>query len=399
LLCAGTSSAAVLDRMIAAGEMVNRTSADGQNALMFAAANGQVDNIQALLHHGAKADDASASGWTPIMFAMRGKSLPAIQTLISGGADVSHKTQDGDTALQIALEDKNFEFATLLVNSGASLNDNWDLHGRTPLQAAVLAHNSELVALMIAKGADPNELSHLAYGINPDDISYHPPAGDKRFTPRTPIDYKALGYTPRIMLHTNPDGGGPVRIPPAPVTALLLAAKTGQVDVMRALVAAGANPKLVNDDGINVLLLAAASHKLEAVQYALQIYPDINTTQRDGSNLLLIAVGGTNGEGGALPDGVTAEDVLITAKFLIEQGVPIDTKNNRGQTALSEALDRGDSKMQALFNQAVADRAAKGKPVSEDAARRDRSNIVEADVVRPSIGPAEAKTVASTPKP
>jgi hypothetical protein len=240
--------------------------------------------------------------------------------------------------------------------------------------------NPDLVRLMISKGADPNEQSRLAYGINPDDISYHPPAGDKRFTPRKPIDYKVLGYTPRIILHTNPDGGGPARIPGVPLTALLLAAQTGQADVMKALVAGGADAKFVNRDGDNVMLLAAASHKLEAVKYAFEIYPDIAMTQKDGSNLLVIALGGAQrgGGGGQRAADATNDELLEEAKFFIDQGVPIDAKNNRGQAAVSLALDRGDLKMQALFKQAIADRAAKGQPVAIDATRRTRGVVAAA---------------------
>lgn len=376
VLCAGTSSPAVLERMIRAGNAVDQASAGGQTALMFAAARGRLENIQVLLRNGAHVNAASNTGWTPIMFAMRGGSLPAAQALIAAGADVSHVTPDGDTALQIALEDKNVPFAVMLVNSGAALNGNWDLHGRPPLQAAVLMRDPELVKLMISKGANPNEPSRLAYGINPNDISYNPPPGDTRFTPRKPIDFKALGYTPRIMLHTNPDGGGPARIPSSPSTALLVAAQTGQADLMKALVAGGANAKFVNGDGNNVLLLAAASRKLEAVKYAYEVFPDIKTAQRDGSNLLHIVLGGAGGGGGnQLATAVSNDELLETTNFLIDQGVSVDAKNSRGQTPLALALDRGDLKMQALFRRVVADRAAKGNPVAEDAAVRTRGVI------------------------
>jgi len=360
-LCAGSSSSAILGRMIAAGQDVDQASAEGQSALMYAASYGQSANIGTLLRHGAKVNATSKKGYSPIMFAMRGGSSEAVQALIKGGADVSHVTPDGATALQIALEDRNVAFATLLVNNGASLQDNWDLHGRTPLQLAVLSRNADLVKLMLSKGADPNAPSRLAYGLNPNDISFHPSPGDHRFDGRRkPIDYAALGYTPRIMLHTNPDGGGPAAMPPAPTVALLLAASTGQANLMKVLVEGGGDAKFTNADGLNIVLASALGRKIDAVTYAHEVGPEITLTRKDGNNALHLALGG-NGAGGAGGGGggLTEDETFQVVKYFVDQGVSIDAVNSRGQTPLAMALDRGDKRTQALFKQIVAERAAK----------------------------------------
>jgi uncharacterized protein len=364
-LCAGSTSPAVLERLLKGGQAVDQASAAGQTALMYAAAQGKADNIAMLLSHGAQVNAKSkVTGYTPIMFAMRGGSIEAVQALIKGGADVSHVTDDGATALQIALEDKNSPFAVLLINSGASLKGNWDVHGRTPLQVAVFARNPELVKLMIAKGADPNEPSRLSHIVNPTDITFHPPPGDRRFQKRTPVDVKALGYTPRIMVHTNPDGGGGSGPAAPPTVALMLAASSGQAEVMKALVEGGADTKFVAADGTNFLLAAAGSRKFDAVKYAAQINPDLNVTRKDGSNALHSAVGaGGRGGGGAGLVATTPEEAFQVVKFLVDSGVSVDAKTTNGQTALAAALDRGDEMTQALFKKIVADRDAKANPV------------------------------------
>ena len=54
-------------------------------------------------------------------------------------------------------------------------------------------------------------------------------------------------------------------------TPLMLAAKADHVDVMRALVAGGADAKLKAQDGTTVLSAAAGSGHLDAVQYAYEL--------------------------------------------------------------------------------------------------------------------------------
>ena len=50
----------------------------------------------------------------------------------------------------------------------------------------------------------------------------------------------------------------------------MVAAKANQPEVMRALVAGGADPKLKAQDGSTLLMAAVGSGHVEAVQYALR---------------------------------------------------------------------------------------------------------------------------------
>src|SRR5207249_8656321 len=79
--------------------------------------------------------------------------------------------------------------------------------------------------------------------------------------------------------------------PPSPyrtggMTPFLTAAESGNVAIMRELIALGADPKAKTPDGAGGLLLAAASRKLEAVQLMLELGVDVNEARRSGGTAL-----------------------------------------------------------------------------------------------------------------
>ena len=76
-------------------------------------------------------------------------------------------------------------------------------------------------------------------------------------------------------------------------TPLLLAAQGNHVDVMKALVAAGADPKAFAQDGSNVLMAAANSGHVEAVEYAYELNPDIKAFTESKSTVMHAAVTGS----------------------------------------------------------------------------------------------------------
>jgi uncharacterized protein len=117
-------------------------------------------------------------------------------------------------------------------------------------------------------------------------------------------------------------------------TPFLLAAMAADVPVMRALVARGADPKLVAGDSTTALMLAAGlgrylaeSHvteqqAIEAVKVSLELGNDVNAVNQAGSTAL---------------HGAAHIKANAIVRMLVEAGASMDVKNRRGQTPLMVA--------------------------------------------------------------
>jgi uncharacterized protein len=234
-----------------------RESWGGQTALMWAAAQKQPAMIRELLARGAKVDEHSTirdwqrrvtaegrpkdmyrGGLTPLLFAAREGCIECLQALLDKGADIDRPDPDGVTALIMALLNYNWDAARFLIEAGADVN-LWDFYGQTPLYVAVdmntmplgrrielptmdRASGEELVRLLLDRGANPN--------------------AQLKLRPR----YRNIPYDryrdPMIVWGT---------------TALLRAAKAGDVPLVRLLLQRGALPNLANSQGVTPLMAAA----------------------------------------------------------------------------------------------------------------------------------------------
>jgi uncharacterized protein len=174
--------------LLEAGADVNaRDTYQRQTALMWAAAEGHTDVVQALL--GAKADpnpqghittlverkhaDHPTGGFTALMFAARNGHEAAARALITGGANPKLTNGDGATALIVAIVNDRFDLASTLVELGADPNDGAlyfavDMHDATtdmrardgsrlradhPNRLGAL----DLIRVLLERGADPNK--------------------------------------------------------------------------------------------------------------------------------------------------------------------------------------------------------------------------------------------------
>lgn len=111
-------------------------------------------------------------------------------------------------------------------------------------------------------------------------------------------------------------------------TPLHVAAYAGQHEVMRLLVAAGADPNALEDDRYDIVTIAAVANDAPTLQAALALGTKAtNVTSRyDGTALIAAAHLGH----------VEVVDTLVRA------GAPLDHVNNLGWTALIESIVLGD---------------------------------------------------------
>ena len=175
-------------------------------------------------------------GFTALMFAAEvGDLESAGQILLAAGADANEATPEGATALVVASANGREAFGKFVLDQGANPNAA-DNSGMTALHYTVLRGLSMVRAVSyhayLAYLYRPNmpELAKalLAHGANP----------NARLVGSPEIPYFVFGV--------NPIGSTP----------FLLAATTNDLEIMRAMIAAGADSKIATHEGMTALMAA-----------------------------------------------------------------------------------------------------------------------------------------------
>jgi ankyrin repeat protein len=134
-------------------------------ALPYAVSRENLDMVRALLKAGIDIDETGLSEETPLLHASGHGSIDMIRLLIQSGAKVNARAPSdlysgGDTPLIRAAASNSVDVVTLLIQSGASVNDR-DASGATPLFAAAESNTADVVQLLIQVGAQVNDSGHM----------------------------------------------------------------------------------------------------------------------------------------------------------------------------------------------------------------------------------------------
>jgi ankyrin repeat protein len=302
MLASRTSGVDAVRFLIEHGAKVNVVERwQGQTPLMYAAANDRSEVAAALIAAGADVDartppsdlperlpavryfvEIPSAGLTPLMFAARHGSVAALRVLVKAGADVDAKTPEGFSAVVIALDNLHFDAAKALVEAGASANGGGlfavvEARNRVnyvgEFQVPTGAESSlELLALMLSQGADVMDR----------------------------LPEQLLDRDPRFLP------------PPPKITdlALIRAARSADIEAMRLLIKAGADPSLHDEKrgGVSPLL---------AVMMGPELPQLIEADRRP-----------------------TEDEAIAALDFLLDHGVAPSVANSAGATALHIAAQR-----------------------------------------------------------
>ena len=222
---------------------VNASDADGSTALLWASYYNDVEAADLLIRARANVNAASDLGATPLWAASQNGGLAIVRKLLAAGANPNAALRSGETPLMVAARSGYPEVVEALLEKGADINAHGS-RGQTALMWAVAQKHPEAVRVLLAHHADLRMRSEVW-----SEVMAVPPHG-------------YLPYNKAI-----PHGGE---------TALMFAARVGDLESATMLVTAGANVNDTDAWGVSATTLAAHSGYDELVEFLLDKGADAN---------------------------------------------------------------------------------------------------------------------------
>jgi ankyrin repeat protein len=258
---------------------VNAAEPDGATALHWAAHWDDTESVDLLLKAGANVNAKNEYEVTPLSLAVENSSLPMVQRLLKSGAHVNEAMATGETPLMTAVRVGNVPVVKALLTAGASVNAQGGGRRQTALMWAVEQHAHEIVQLLLARNADVN----LRSDARPEYVT---------FSLGNPQGGSLTGLADQTL---ESDGSRPgLRwIKKGGMTALMFAARDGDLDSARLVIDAGAHINDTNPIGSTALMLATRNDRTPVAMLLLDRGADPNVDEA-GHTALHIAVARKN---------------------------------------------------------------------------------------------------------
>lgn len=309
--------ATALRLVTAKGTNVNAAGPDGATAIMYAAANGDVELVRALIKVGADVKRKNQFGTSALTEASIIGNAPIVEALLKAGADPNFKNLDGETPLMAAARSGKVDAAKALLSAGADINAKESWGGQTALMWAAAQGQADMVKFLASKDALLN------------------------------LHGKANQWERKIIQEPRPkdmNKGG--------FAALHYAAREGCIACVENLLAAGADPDVQDPDGETPLLLALQNMHFDAAAALVKGGADLDKWDLYGRSPIYMAADVStlpmkgNGAVAVIPsaDKLTAVDV---ARMMLEKGANPNIQLKRRPPYRDVPQDRGGDGMLA----------------------------------------------------
>jgi ankyrin repeat protein len=284
MTCARTGSADAVAMLLAQGADVNgKEPTQNQTALMWAAAEQHPQVLQTLIAAHADLRAHTKRGFTALHFAARTGDLESTRILLDAGVDVNIRAQpDGGSGPErgrgVAAAGRG-GVAGGTAAGASGFGGDLTFPGSTPLFVATVRGQVPLALFLLDHGADPNVMDagftplFWAAGrwenglANPVYGFVDPIAGipDREAKLKLVKGLLAHGADPNLQMTVRPPTFGGTGTggynDAVGATAFVVAANAADVEMMRLLLAAGANPHLVTKTNSNALLAATGLNR------------------------------------------------------------------------------------------------------------------------------------------
>jgi ankyrin repeat protein len=373
MTCARAGAADAVGALLAGGANVNATEpTQHQTALMWAAAERHPKVLQTLIAARADLTAHTKLGFTALHFAARVGDLESVRTLLAAGVDVNIRSRpDAEPARAEGPSGATGRTGGAARGGpGIAERGGTSFPGSTALLVATVRGHVSLALFLLDRGADPNVLDggftplHWAAGTwenglaNPVYGFVDPVGGipDRDAKLQLVKALLAHGANPNLQMTVRPPGFGGTGTggynDAVGATPFIVAANASDIEMMRILLAAGANPHLVSKTNSNALLAATGLNRgigeiiddeeraLEAVRFLLELGVDPKAVTTFNENALF-------------GPGYRGWNRML--ELLIDKGADVNIVNKAGVTPYLAASGFGDRLGGVLYNKAGAD--------------------------------------------
>jgi len=264
--------------------------------------DGNVVAVRRSLAAGAPVDQPMVYGGTALHVAAADNNIPLVQVLLDAGADVRATNEYGSTPLMTAAGNGARECAQLLLDRGAQLNAV-DAYGHSAIARAIQRNQLDMLDCLADRGADLETIDNKGWNL------LHLAAKRDNAAAVSWCIARNLPLDQRI--HSG-------------YSALYLAAKDGGTNAVQALLAAGADPDLVETNDLWTPLMAAVRHDhVDVVRQLVAAGAELERRSRAGMTAMLLAADGSSPE---------------TIDLLLAAGARTDVFNDNGEGVLRKAM-------------------------------------------------------------
>jgi ankyrin repeat protein len=294
---------------------VNTPQADGTTALHWAAHWNDVEVVKLLLRSGANPVTTNRFGASPLSEAAISGNAELVKTLLEAGADAkAMATPDGETVLMSAARSGNLDAVRILLDRGADVNARERYKGQTALMWAAAERHAPVVKLLLERGAD--------WKIRSFDRETKPPR-----------------LSAASSISPIPRGG---------FTALMFAAREGDLESARIMLDAGVDINLGDVDNATPLVAAIMNKQYTLAKFLIDRGADVNVVEANGRTAMYAMVDIRNEDWTAMPNRPLEDTTpsLDIVKALVDHGAKLDVPLTRPLTVRS-GMDFGDTTLGA----------------------------------------------------
>ena len=240
----------IVSSLLNASTDVNAKNDNDETPLHVAYEKEQIEVVKILLNAGANVNAENYDDGTPLHLAAEKGQVEVVKALLDTGADVNAEQNSfsDNTPLHIAAEKGQVKVVEALLDASADIHAQ-DRRDRTPLHSASYYSRTEVVKALLAAGAN-------VHARNEYDRTLLQVGVLLGLCPATPKLWRLFLHPAQMSNAKNKYGETPLHD----------AAEEGQVEVVKVLIAAGADTEVMNKYGETPLDLARKRGKTEVVK-------------------------------------------------------------------------------------------------------------------------------------
>jgi len=346
----------------------------GSTALTSAIESKNNSLVKYLIEKGADVYKSGKYANTPLTWAIETHNMELVKYLVKRCNDLIKSSNKWNTPFMKALHTNNHEIIKYLLKHGASVN-YYDEYGKTPLLFAVEYGDEQTVKYLVNHGADLETMDEF----NNTAVIKAFKKGHKSITKylteiETQHQYqlnttnltRAIVLENQILIQKCIHQGAVIdQISKDNYTPLMIAIKTGKLEIVQYLVENGANVNKQSQSNRTPLLCAITEKNLSIIKYLVNHGADVNFKRRS-PNALAINIACKNGNVEIVDyllqlgadinhqgekDRNTPLIVAILnrkisiAKYLIEKGADLNKRNGNQETPLKLAIYSGHTEL------------------------------------------------------